>query len=685
MFGCEEGRLNNYFKYYKLMKKTIIIALLTLVATICQAQRFEWAKGFEVEHEGKPIVGGITDSLGNLYILSQCDALSSWGDVDFIPSSNDLTKDLPIDVVIAKISPEGEIVWKKVIFSRPYTAGHLPQDIKKVGDSAFACLIQFEPSREYGYTYYLDTIVYGASNYSNYPINSMYYYGPGMTTYLLFDFDGNVIEQHFLNITFTDADGNDIVKYINRQVDSTPWLVGTWYEFASFDIDNDGNIYISRRSYDKYYEYSDSTHTNTARSAENGDIKGLKFWVDRRLAGEYQIEGNPKIWYPQLIKFSPHFDTLLGCRYVVQKNTDGTDYIYSNVDNKLKIDRQSNVYFMLTMQPHNEHEKDTVVIDSIADISFSHFDINKLVSFLVKYDTELNAKWVITFDDDNISPTAFSSMTTFSDFDFDYDSNLLFLYAVTGRGSYRDTVNIWSTLTYDGIPLNLKSNTFFCAFNNNDTNPTLHSYNRVPEMYLSSTRVFGKCGNNRVIVQNPYGGGITFPSQSVNLSSMYDHGFAMTMFDYSGRVIGGVDYGIETRTGNYAGPIIQHDSILYLCNMLRSDARFGDIDFTVLGYTNCIAKYVDTALMHPYVWSPIGIGNTQAEQPRVYPVPATDMLHFVLPNGTATKAMAISVLGNKTPLPTTGNSADISSLAPGVYILEISTGKVKYYSKFVKQ
>ena len=64
------------------MKKTIIIALLALVATISQAQRFEWAKGFEVENNGSRLVGGITDSLGNLYILSIMDALSSWGDED---------------------------------------------------------------------------------------------------------------------------------------------------------------------------------------------------------------------------------------------------------------------------------------------------------------------------------------------------------------------------------------------------------------------------------------------------------------------------------------------------------------------------------------------------------------------------------------------------------------------------
>ena len=337
------------------------------------------------------------------------------------------------------------------------------------------------------------------------------------------------------------------------------------------------------------------------------------------------------------------------------------------------------------MHPDNPLARNTIVIDSISDISVSHIDMNGTVSMLVKYDTFFNAKWVIAFEDDNVTPAVLCLQTGFLDFDFDFDSNLLFLYAATSRTYYRDTVNVYSIMTYQGVPLDLKSNTFFCAFDNNDTNPTIHSYSRLPEKYLSCPNVTGKSGNNRIIMQSQYGGGIRFPSQNINLNK-YDDGFAMIMFDYSGRVIGGYDYGIVSQNVNhYAGPIIQHDSILYLCSLLRSNARFGDIDFYVTGSTNCIAKYVDTALMHPYVWNPAGRGAAQAVQPKVYPVPATDVLHFVVPNGTATKAVAISVLGNKTTLPTKGNSADVSSLAPGAYILEISNGKAKYYSKFIKQ
>ena len=653
------------------MKKTIIIALLVLVATITQAQRFEWAKGFETN--GYKIIGGLTDSLGNLYILSYIDASSSWEGEALIPSPvKGISKDLTPQVLIAKISPEGEMVWKKIIVTNP-TGSNTPQDIKKVGDSAFACLIRFTPPAD-GYTYYLDTLIIGASDY---PIDVHYFKTFGMTLYLVLDFDGNVVEQHFLCITYTDADGNDICHY---SMDTIPWRVGMFYDMPSFDLDGDGNIYISRRASDQYY---DSGHNLC--NIENGAIGGLKFWVDRRLAGEYRIEGTPKIWYPQLLKFSPHFDTLLACKYVVQKSVGETSCSYSTEYCKLKLDHRGNIYYKVLMQPFVTLTRNTIVIDSISDISFSYLDINGMVSFLVKYDTDFNAKWIIAFEDDNVSPTASYSRTCCYDFDFDLDSNLLFLYATTGRSFYRDTVNCCSILTYQGTPLDLKSNTFFCAFDNNDTNPTIHSYSRLPEKYLSCPNVTGKSGNNRIIMQCQYGGGIRFPSQNINLNK-YDDGFAMIMFDYSGRVIGGYDYGIVSQNVNhYAGPIIQHDSILYLCSLLRSNARFGDIDFYVTGSTNCIAKYVDTALMHPYVWNPAGIMGAQAEQPKVYPVPATDVLHFVVPNGTATKATAISVLGNKTPLPTTGNSADISTLAPGAYILEISNGKAKYYSKFIKQ
>ena len=100
------------------MKKISIIAILIVSALSVHAQRFEWAKGFTVSNEYWHILGGITDSLGNLYILGNCDASSVWDGAEYVlPSINKTAKDLPNNVLIAKISTEGEMVWKKVIFA----------------------------------------------------------------------------------------------------------------------------------------------------------------------------------------------------------------------------------------------------------------------------------------------------------------------------------------------------------------------------------------------------------------------------------------------------------------------------------------------------------------------------------------------------------------------------------------
>ena len=183
-----------------------------------------------------------------------------------------------------------------------------------------------------------------------------------------------------------------------------------------------------------------------------------------------------------------------------------------------------------------------------------------------------------------------------------------------------------------------------------------------------------------------YGGGITFPSQTITHGT-YEDGYALTVFDYSGKVIDGIDYGVVSRdVTHYAGPTVLHDSVLYLCTLLSSSAQFGDISFPVYGETNVIAKYVDTAFMHLYVRPTHGISPAAAVEPRVYPVPATDRLHFDCPaSSVPTAVAAISLSGWRMPLPATASSADVSCLAPGVYILEITTAKEKYYTKFVKQ
>ena len=202
------------------MKKTLLLVFLTLTGMSMQAQRFEWANGSSAD-VGCHITGSVTDSLGNLYILGAFRNDSEWG------TGWDAERLLPIapygpwpdnvNTIIAKISPDGEMVWKKVIHSNNGT-GNYPNDIKKVGDTAFACLVEMFLPTEDHYTYYLDTLIRGRSDY---PVSSMYVENSMRTAFIMFDFDGNVIEQHFLYLTYTDTAGNDIVNYYNYNISAS--------------------------------------------------------------------------------------------------------------------------------------------------------------------------------------------------------------------------------------------------------------------------------------------------------------------------------------------------------------------------------------------------------------------------------------------------------------------------------
>ena len=649
------------------MKKICLLLPLLIAAFTMNAQRFDWATGYTVDSENKRIVGGVTDSTGNLYILGYCNFSSKWdGDEYVIPSINKTAKsEDPPSVVIAKINTEGEMVWKKVIFGNNGTGGY-PNCIRKIGDSAFACMVGFCPPTSQHYTYFLDTLIIGDSEYPINPIN----FGTAMwTAYLVFDFDGNLIEQHYLNITYTDADGNDIVYYAGPQ--QIPYRYGNYYEFATFDIDKEGNIYICRRALDCF---------GPTISVENGVIQGLKFWVDRRLAGIYSIQCRPPLETPQMVKFSPHFDTLLACRYVMQRS-DSIETEYYNYGSyfgsKTKVDSNGNVYFMHFMLP-GRHNSNTIIIDSLAGISFSHTEKNTWISFLVKYDSQLNARWAIAFGDSVINNTL-QSRIIFNDYDFDTDSNLLLIFAQTGRSTYRDTVNLYSVMTYQGTPLKIKSNTFFCAFDNNDTNPTLHSYGVVPELFIDGPYLSGKCKNNRVFMQNQYGGGIKFPTQTINLSNIYKAGVALTVFDYSGRVIDGIDYGIETQNANNClGPIVLHDSVLYLCNNFCASPTFGSIHYPVFDRANVIARYVDTAFMHPYVRPTHGINTVTAEpELTLAPNPTTGAL--TVSCEAAIEAVELYDMQGRCVLSRecSGTLAvlDLKALPAGTYVLVAHTAK----------
>ena len=657
------------------MKRIYTTILIMLLAFCPQAQRFEWAKGYRVDDNYKDITGVVTDSLGNLYLLGACDELSAWDGEDFIsPGMIPRGKNKSfssLNVIIAKLSPEGDMIWKKMIFSNNY-APNRPDNIRKLGDTAIACLVSFSPSgpQNTDYTYFLDTFILGPSNY---PIDISGFSTAQWTAYLVFDFDGNLTEQHYLAITYTDSVGNDLVYGYDR--DSVPWLTATYFQNASFDVDSAGNIYISRRAFDYFY---DLYHPYAIYDT----IRGLKFWVDRRLAGEYRIVGKAKNWSPQIVKFSPHFDTMLACRYVFQEAN--SDYSPSLYKTSLK-EINGQVLYCATLDPSAPMADviaDTIIIDSLNKIILS--DIVHLKGYVIKYDNDLQPIHCVYLKDSltgHNDPTV--STCIFQDIHFDPDSSLLFISGFVQKNTGSELIyQIGDTsTTING------NNAFVLSYK--EKMKTLMTVPSIGASHLGShpslNNLYAK--GNRVFLQSLYTKGLRLSSGDILVPNNIPQnllGHCLVMFDYSGNTINAIDYNSYS-LNNAPGGIVVHDSAIYLLNLLTTSARFGDIDFPAYGPTNCIAKYVDTAFMHPYVRPMHGITVADGHSSiAVHPNPARERLFFDLPAGSVRSACAISATGIRTQLPLRANGADISALAPGLYIIEIDTPSEKYHSKVVK-
>lgn len=613
-------------------KSTLFLALLALTTFTVRAQHFDWAEGYSSTGENGFIKGTVTDSAGNLYILGAFSGFPSWGDTTLMPISHDL---MPIGTVIAKISPDGEMLWRKALHTGNY-AYNIPYDIKPLGDTAFACMVNVELSTPYNnYCYYLDTMLHG---WNDYPIanEDQSPLGALFTAYIVFDFSGNLLEQHFLQVTYIDTTGSDIFKY---------YLLN-----PSFDHDAEGNIYISRQAED---------HIDDETSVEAGTLMGVRLWVDHRCVGTvYENTGYHPRWSPQLLKFAPHFDTLLAARYLFDRNDNYACEINSTYT---KVDRDSKVYCLSTINNGGlvRAPIDTIVVDSIQGLEFSYTAAVSEKGVMVRFDSDLTPDWLVTLDDSIVNPNINNSRSFFHDVAFDYDSNLIFLSLTSLRGGTFDTLNhFYSIPMVDGTPIPLRNSGAVLVFEQTDDRPVLRSCGIVPSVAQSDCvgNSIGNlaCKGNRILLQSHYYGDLRIPGNEFLGNSIYQVGLGLTVFDYQGHVVGGMPYRTNSPSSR-PGPIALRDSILYLGMLLYSDnATFGDITLHGDANFSAVARYVDTVFMSTYVYvePPIDTSNVSILVPEegnglvVYPNPFHQRATIQC-NETITAAYVTDMMGRR--------------------------------------
>ena len=682
------------------MKKTaLFLVSLLLVLGGAEAQngtsggRFEWVRGY-APGENVSIVGSVTDSLGNLYILGSFNFESRWEEGDLLlPVTPHGQASNNGDVLIAKISPGGEMVWKKVIHGNAFS--RIPHDIKAVGDTAFACLVTMPLACDGGYLYYLDTLVNDSYTlwdqnptdtlvWPDYPM-SAWRISAKCLALITFDFDGNVLEQHFLQMSYLDRHGEDIIYHVPPEYGADDKLCTEVPEYPSFAIDGEGNIYLSRYVNDRTVA-GPFSEEGEYRLTE-GNISAVKFWCDRRLVGVVPAD-SVQAGSPQIFKFAPHFDTLLDSRYLFSsKNVEMSVYSHFFIDN---YDR---LYLNSELHPgfRGLYKRGIVIIDSVQGFSFYiDADKNDWKSIVVRFDSTLNATRLVSLEDSIIDSARYMGIYCFNDIAFDNDSGLIVISLWPCRNAFGYPQNNYSYFMYDGIQTSININSSILILDKETMN--LKSYGQLNSPYCSRIvqplKPIGNlsCAYNRIFFQSDFSGNIRYPNQTLQAPDISIPGFCLNIFDYKGDMIDGIDYHSYSNN-NKPGPIQICDSVLYLCSQLASDATFGDIHVPSRGdYFACIAKYVDTAFMTPYVApapNPEGISEADTLMFNSYPNPVRDMLHIAI-DDPVIHATAISLTGVRRQVPAKGNTLDLEALQPGIYILEIATMNHKYHHKIIK-
>ena len=574
------------------MKKFISLLFLLAAALHAFSQHFEWLKsytGTEVSGEyTNCIIDSHMDSLGNLYILGEFSPMAELAGVDLLP--HEIVTSQHKGIVIAKLSSSGNVVWHKSIYGPQNSYAYAMSQIR---DTAFMVMVGFKMSHNFNSNlYYLDTLLSssdaGYLQYSDSTISNL------TTGFISFDLDGNVVEQHFLELGYIDDDGHAITMgMFSPGHPNSNALYSSALSDETFSIDGDGNIYVCRRANDGMaIHYPSGTRSITI---ENGSIAALKIVVDGSRSLRYPINQYSAKWNQQILKFSPHFESILDGFFLFDSTT-----VYSNSATytnaySLNIDSEKRIY--LSLQGY-EYPDSLLVTRSSGKKYYSlnrvHFD-----GCMIMFDSNLVAQHVIQLN--SIDPERnFSKNYFFFDTYVDEQNGCVYVLGTMQRDPLHSTTpNCY--VFYNTDTVDLRNNLFWFKLRIDDGK--LLSYGKAQssvQTNLGNRRnknivVY----NNRVFSQVRYSNDISWDGGGINVNE--EQGIGLMVWDTAGNVLMYLDYN-ALHSNNETGQIHILDSTLYLTGSIYSGATFTPYTLNSVGASQAyIAKYVDPAFARPYV------------------------------------------------------------------------------------
>jgi hypothetical protein len=272
--------------------------------------------------------------------------------------------------LIAKLSPEGHLLWHKVIkYTNGAAQGAYPQWMQLVGDSTLVVQTDLHVPFASGQgLWYLDTLLIGSNNPSQnptYPVSSGRY-----TAMLTFDLSGNKVDEHFLSL--------------QRHRDYFGWITPS-YVPSFFNVDDLGNIYmIAQMAWSEEYD-SMYLSVDEIRQYPMDDF----FLINDSVTSMYQRK---------ILKFSPDYE-LLWQKNLIDSATihDPENMDFFTLDcNGFSVDDNNNMY--LTSYITRYSTTDTSFYETLHLNNGHDFVVPgeecTTAGFVVKIDTAGDVQWL---------------------------------------------------------------------------------------------------------------------------------------------------------------------------------------------------------------------------------------------------------------------------------------------------
>nr|MCR4816797.1 hypothetical protein [Bacteroidales bacterium] len=639
-------------------KKGLSLALFALLAITAHGQRFDWAgtiDGYDQSSSNvaNKIVGSMTDRGGNLYICAQYGWSASLCGAN-LPDGGENG-----NMVVAKISPDGGMVWHKEIYGYRTTGG-TAVGLLPMGDTAImVCYKLIAP----GYQEWID--VFGTRyGWQNNDFDSLFTGSDSLrfnhlylTCFSTFTLDGEITSTHYLTRACLDTKGNPFTGAdMGHPADSLKILVDENFAPNALTMDGEGNIILTRMASESVTVLVPcDTCVGNRRSATdsganynvpmqlatwNGGVGGVRYYVDGRRIYDFEVPFRAENWNVQMLKLTPSLDSVLFCQYLAYDTVGHgvTSDVLGNFNmcggQSLACDRDGNIYLCGTVESPllGEIIGDTVVWDS-ADHGYHMVEI---------YDTAYYRDILL----DSLRPdlrihTEHGQMFTAYLLKYSPDGTLLWVHQARVReewAAYPYTLESRSSTYYSLLMRDEDSSLYilgdFCPgagldtthyqsinFGLGDTAWHRHKGAGFVRLraadggYLGSGCAPAPDGaatagtlavqENHVVMQ------VKYSRQLVGIDTVYQHHFpgdlndgstlAIVHFDNEGHLQNVIDLGNDDQKSR-TGQCLLRDSVLYLTGALASNAYLGDITLYAGNNKSYIIKYVDTAFMTPYVY-----------------------------------------------------------------------------------